>query len=225
MRSIPSLTLAALLSCVACSDGTGPGDTGRPHAVTAAIARAQSGEVALAVATPSVTVTDRNGRPVPGVAVHFELLPGGGALALSDAVTDADGFADAGAWILGSYVGEYRVVATVEELPPVDFVAIARAGPVFVLTDANGVALRASPGAIVQPTPTVRATDRFGNLVPGVNVEFTALEGAITGGTAVTNSEGIARIGTWRLDGSTENRLIATVGTVTRLFRGTPINP
>ena len=85
------------------------------------------------------------------------------------------------------------------------------------LTIAAGNQQSAAPGEVVTEAPTVLVKDRNGQAVAGVQVTF-AVEtggGSITGETAVTGSDGTARVGSWRLGPLPgENRLRASSGSL-----------
>lgn len=118
---------AVVLVAAGCSDG--PSEAVAPVASTLEVsagngqtARAGSG---VAVA-PAVIVLDDRGRPMAGIPVRFVVTRGGGALAVTQAVSDAAGQAGAGGWTLGS-AGANEVEARVGSLPPVRFTAMALA--------------------------------------------------------------------------------------------------
>lgn len=62
---------------------------------------------------PAVQVSDRDHRPLPGVAVTFTVVAGGGSIAATRVVTDAKGIASPPSWTLGSEPGPNRLVAAV----------------------------------------------------------------------------------------------------------------
>ena len=125
------LVLGASL-IVSCSDGVGP--TAGPFSMVPASDDNQSAEVGTAVAAPpAVLVVDARGNPVPGTAVSFRVVAGGGSVEGQSRQTDAAGIAMAGTWILGPEPGTNLVEATVEGLYPVTFTAEATAGPGFNL--------------------------------------------------------------------------------------------
>jgi hypothetical protein len=71
---------------------------------------------------PSVYVRDRFGNRVGlGVGVSFSVTSGGGRLAQTQTHTDANGFASAGSWYLGTGPGINAVVASAPGLDPVTF--------------------------------------------------------------------------------------------------------
>ena len=73
---------------------------------------------------PSVLVRDNLGQPVEGVIVTFSVTSGGGTVTGATAVTNAQGIATVGSWVLGD-PGDNTLVATVSGLPSVTFTAVA----------------------------------------------------------------------------------------------------
>lgn len=75
---------------------------------------------------------------------------------------------------------------------------------------------------VVTPSPSVRVTDASGTPVPGVDVTFAVGSGGglSAGGLQVTNTQGIATVGSWRLGTSagSDNTLVATAGTLSTII-------
>lgn len=166
---------------------------------------------------PSVKVVDAADIPVPGLAVTFTVTGGGGSVVGGDAVTNVGGFANVTSWILGPNPGTNTLTATVASLPtlsgnPVTFTASGVAAPPVAMAIAAGNQQSAPAGTQVAIKPAVLVTDANGAGVPGVTVVFSIRSGSgsITGANAVTNSSGIATIGSWTL-GIAGNSLFATV--------------
>jgi hypothetical protein len=65
---------------------------------------------------PAVRVTDRDGDPVAGVEVTFEVTAGGGTVEGADQATNADGIARVDAWLLGPEPGVNTLEASGEAL-------------------------------------------------------------------------------------------------------------
>ena len=164
----------------------------------------QSAVVGSAVAiAPSVKVTDGNGNPVAGVAVTFAIASGGGSITGANATTDASGIAQVGSWTLGTAAGPNTLTATSAGLTgsPVTFTATGVTGAAGNLTIVSGDGQSAVAGSDVAVAPSVKVTDANGNAVAGATVTFTVATGggSVTGGTATTNGNGIATVGSWRL--------------------------
>ena len=175
----------------------------------------QSAPLNGAVAVPpSVKVIDAESVPVKGVTVTFAVTGGGGTITGADAVTDLNGIASVGSWVLGPLPGGNSLGATAGTLSgsPVTFSATGIAPvPVAILINA-GDQQSAVAGTPVAVAPTARVVDAEGRGVPGVTVTFSIRsgDGSITGATPVTDAQGIARLGSWVV-GMGGNSLYASV--------------
>lgn len=76
----------------------------------------------------SLLLGDRFGNPVPGAAVTFTVLAGGGSIDGAPAFTDSAGVATSGPWTLGATPGEQQVLAQAGSLSVV-FTALALTEP------------------------------------------------------------------------------------------------
>ena len=148
-----------------------------------------------------VRVTDDQGRPVPGQAVAFRVVSGGGSLNAGAGISDAFGHAR-DRWTLGtSTAGAHEVEARLihptsgEIIATQKFVAVPRAGPVAAAAKHAGDGQRARPGTAATDSLAVRLTDQYGNPVPGASVAWTALAagGSTSPGTSTSDALGIAR--------------------------------
>lgn len=111
----------------ACSD---PVDPPRPIAAAAASAVTQAVPAgSLVVHPPSVRVSTTGDRPLAGVRVRFVVQTGGGTLTAAEPLTDADGIARVGAWMLGTAPGRNTVRATVDGLSDTEVLFEAMALP------------------------------------------------------------------------------------------------
>ncbi len=97
-----------------------------PTVLAAVSGDGQSGFGGGPLADPLVVeVLDQFGDPLPGVAVTFAIVTGGGSIVEPQPIsTDVVGRA-AATWVLGSIGGRQQVSATVAPLPVVSFVALA----------------------------------------------------------------------------------------------------
>jgi hypothetical protein len=114
----------------------------------------------------------------------------------------------------------------VSSLPPVGLLVLQLAcggdasgpGPSQVASIAanSATTLTAPPGTEVTVLPSVLVIDGSGAPMTGVPVTFavTSGGGSVTGGSATTNSLGIATVGSWTLGASGGNTLSATTGTL-----------
>lgn len=104
---------------------------GAPKVVVAASATTGRADVGDTLSTePAVKVTDNYGNPVEGVTVIFRVTAGGGAIESTSVLTDENGIASGGAWVMGQTPGINRLTATVQA-------PIARGNPVQF--SANGM--------------------------------------------------------------------------------------
>lgn len=162
--------------------------------------RGVAGQVAPVV--PVVLVTDKFLNPVEGVAVAFEVAPGGGSVGLGRTLTSASGEASAGRWLLGTGVGLHALRATLPDMPLVSavlFEATTVAGPPAALRLETDATIAGAAGSTVSPPPRVRLLDAYGNPVIGRTVRFSASAGTLTGATVATDGEGVAQLGGWVL--------------------------
>ena len=165
-------------------------------------------------AVPVVRVVDADGIGVAGFAVVFTVTAGGGSVTGAEVVTDKDGLAAVGSWVLGPNAGQNTLVATAGSLvgSPVTFNATGVAPTPVAMAIFAGDQQTATSGSQVPIRPAVIVTDAQGRGVPGVNVVFSIRSGAgssITGADTFTNTSGVATLGSWTL-GIGENSLFAT---------------
>ena len=175
----------------------------------------QSARTGSPVATlPAVRVVDAANIGVPGFTVTFTVTSGGGTVTGGDAVTNVNGFASVGSWVLGPNAGTNTLTATAGSLPgsPIVFTATGIAAPPVAMAISAGNQQSVSAGTAVPVQPAVLVTDADGRGVPNITVAFTIRSGTgtITGASPVTNSSGIATLGSWTL-GIGGNSLFATV--------------
>jgi hypothetical protein len=163
---------------------------------------------------PSVVVKDANGNLKAGASVTFAIESGGGTITGATATTNSAGVATVGSWTLGSAIGQNALRATSGTLASVVFTASSVAGAAASVAKNAGDNQSALAGTPVAIPPSVLVKDANGNPRPGVTVTFAVVSGggSITGPTAVTNTAGIAAVGTWTLGGTAgANSLSATV--------------
>lgn len=177
----------------------------------------------LVAAPPTVRLVDSKGQGIRGQSVRFDVLTGGGTVLGDSVVTDAEGRATVGSWRLGPVPGlnQLRVQALGTAInATID--ATAQVGPPSQVTIIDGATgLSAIVGQEVSPRPSLRFRDALGNPISGLAITFQVTQGGgtVTGGQVLTNADGRATVGAWRLGPSAGiNRLQATaangVGTV-----------
>jgi hypothetical protein len=155
-----------------------------------------------------VRVVDTAGVGMEGQEVSWVVSLGGGEADPVTSTTDADGFAWT-RWTLGAEPGANAIRAMISAVGFVTFSAVGTAAdpeppPTAApsrIEPAAGTGQRSTAGSVVPVPPAVRVTDARGEPVAGVPVTFvvTGGGGAVEGGAATTDSDGIATAGSWRL--------------------------
>jgi adhesin/invasin len=178
------------------------GVAGPPTALLATAGALQSAVVGAVVGTaPAVRALDQFGNPVPGAAIMFAVTGGGGRLSGPTQLTNAAGIATVGGWRLGTVSGANALTATLAGLTAVAFTATGLADAATQIVQLAGSGQAAIVNAILPTAAAVIVRDQFNNPVPGVPVLFAPASGggSVTGGSAVTDTAGVARVASWRL--------------------------
>ena len=169
-----ALALVVALAIAGCSGSTEPValkdltlEALTPTSLTGSVA-------ALVTPVPLVRVTTRDGRPVAGVTVEFNLAAGG-SVKHRTSKSDEDGVASVEQWRLGPAAGVQLLTARISSGSMLEFTALASPGPVARLIAITGNLQSIAVGENVKQPLRVRATDSYDNDVPGVPVSFTAL--------------------------------------------------
>lgn len=179
---------------------------------------------------PSVRAEDLFGNVVSGAPVTFSVATGGGTMTGESQSTNASGVATAGAWKLGTAVGQQIARATTPNAPLAAFSATAIAGPPAALTKIVGDNQDAIPGFTIDINPGVRVTDAFGNPVGNVPVTFTPgpNSGTVTNGVVTSDgATGNAFVGSWTVGPGPNPTLTATssaLPNVATVFNATIVN-
>lgn len=210
MRWRAGVLALGAVSFQACSDGA---ESSAPLASSLAAAGTleQSATVGSALA-PAVVLVDSRNRPVAGATITFEVTAGGGRMASTRVVTDANG-RGTGSWTLGTQAGTNTVVARPPTGSVVTWSVMGTPDVPSVMVATSAVPDVAAVSAQVATAPAVRVTDRHGNAVPGVTVEFRVTQGGgrVSVETQQTDADGIAGAGTWTVGGEQgENVVVAT---------------
>lgn len=197
------------------------GATGRPGAPSTVVLIAPvptNATVGAALPNlPTVAVRDAFGNAVPTTVVRFEVIAGGGTIARTADTTDGTGHASSGTWTLGQVAGTQTLRATVTGLPVVTMSVQAQPGTPALLSVASGAGQTVVAGTPLPVSPAVRLTDALGNVIRGATVNFAVGSGGgtITGASAVTDSTGVARVGTWTTGNTLGSQTLrATHGTL-----------
>jgi adhesin/invasin len=163
---------------------------------------------------PSVTITDADAKPIAGITVTFALATGGGSLAGPTAMTDANGVATVGSWVVGTTAGVNTLTAAAVNVPgsPLTFTATGVAGAPATITKISVDPVSPQAGSNVDSI-AVKITDQFGNVVSGATVTFavTSGGGTVSPASVTTGANGQAAA-RWTLGTSpnTPNVAIAT---------------
>jgi adhesin/invasin len=188
---------------------TATATAGRPASVAIVAGTNQTAGIGAAVPNPpGVRVTDAGGNPVPQVVVSFTVQSGGGTVTGALQLTNAQGTATAGSWILGPLQGTQQLLARVEESGvannPVLFTATATipGGSQLIIVAGNNQ--QAQVGHLVAAAPSVEVRTAGGAGIGGIPVTFAVVTGggSVIGAQQVTDPNGRATVGGWVLGGS-----------------------
>lgn len=151
--------------------------------------------------SPSVRATDRAGQPVAGAGVTFVVTGGGGSVLEAARVSDAQGIARAGGWILGLAPGVNRLEARSPGVPAAAFSATGVAATPAAAVPEGPVSFHGFLGNYLPDRPAIRVTDALGNPVAGATVTWSATGGGslVQRGASVTAFDGRAGLAGWRL--------------------------
>jgi adhesin/invasin len=216
-------TLTANMSGVTPVSFTATGVAGAATTILKIAGDSQAGVVNTALASaPRVKLVDQFGNPVAGAGVTFAVTAGGGLVGGASQTTDTGGVATAGSWTLGTATGPNGLNATTGSLLAT-FNATALAGAPTQIAQVAGFVPTAVVGTPVPVRPAVLVRDQFNNPVVGVPVTFVdSGGGSVTGGSATTDTTGVARVGSWRLDTlAGANTLTASSGILSTNFSAT----
>ena len=164
----------------------------------------QTDAVGRTLSTPLIArVTDHVGNPVSGIAVSWQVISGGGSLDRLNSVSNLSGivFAD---HTLGTLPGSNRARATMLTPPAaVDFVSTAVAGPPGGMSVVQGSNQGAIVGTVLPMALVVRVTDAFGNLLEGISVRWSEVQGGgqLSASSTPTNSVGQSQV-SYRVPGN-----------------------
>jgi hypothetical protein len=165
------------------------------------------------VPRPSVRVRDPFGNPIPGATVTWQVIDGGGAIiGPTTTTTNAEGLAQVTGWRLGTTSGTNRLQARTANGISATFSALAIGIP-SVIEAVSPVNQDGYLNFGVPKTARVKVLDIDGAIVPGIPVVFKVVagDGTIAGDTVVTDNDGIAALGDWRLGASGFSQVSATV--------------
>jgi hypothetical protein len=161
---------------------------------------------------PSVRIRDAFGNPVPGAVVSWTIVQGAGSVVGGSTTTNAEGRTTVGGWILGPEQGVNQLRATTANGIIATFTANSIGIP-SALEPASPVSQAGFLSFPVAQTPRVRVLDASGGNVVGIPVVFRQIagSGSIKGDTVVTDGNGVAALGDWRLDAAGNSTVEAIV--------------
>jgi hypothetical protein len=108
----PQLVSASIPATAITVSFTATALVGSPASISLASGNNQHAAAGTAVPVrPAVVVRDAHANPVPGVAVEFEVVSGGGSITGASSVTNANGRAEVGSWTLGAGANVLRATA------------------------------------------------------------------------------------------------------------------
>jgi hypothetical protein len=150
---------------------------------------------------PSVIVQNNTGIALSDVVVTFTPGTNSGNVSITTVTTGMNGMATLGGWTLGPVVGEQTLVASAGPTATFTFTAQGTPDRVGRLEKHAGDEQITTPGGTVATPPGVKVLDVHGNAVPGITVTFDVYNGggSRTGGSAVSDAQGIATVGSWTL--------------------------
>jgi len=185
---------------VGCDLGSGPPPI--PSSLEAAAGLDQTATVVTPVPIPpAVRVLNKRGRPMRGREVVFFVASGGGQVSGNVSLTDQEGIARVGTWILGPTAGDQTLQAHVPELPPLTFTATGTAASPASIIGNGGGGQTGMVGSTLDLKPSVLVKDVYGNPVDGAAIGFEVTEGGgfLSQTMALTDASGIAESGSWTL--------------------------
>jgi plastocyanin len=194
------LWLAAAVLVLGCGGDGSDGGTPPPTTTIAKAATnsgdAQNGVVGQPLGTPLRVQVTEGGTPASGVTVAWSTTATGGSVDPTSAPTDANGIAST-TWTLGTVSGSQTAQATLTGATgsPLSFSATAAPGGAATLSAAAGDGQAGQINTVLADPVQARAADQFGNGVPGVAVNWSAVGGVVSSGTVATDGSGISSVG------------------------------
>jgi hypothetical protein len=173
----------------------------RPGSVTKTAGDNQTAAVGASLPVdPTILIMDTQGQPLPGVVILWSVLAGGGGVSHAPDTTDANGVASV-QWTMGTGIGTHTLLVSGNNVPGAVFTATATAGPAASVQLVAGDGQTQVVAMPVSTKPAVSVKDQFNNPVSGLAVDFTVVAGggSVSGGSAVTGTDGVATVGDWIL--------------------------
>jgi hypothetical protein len=193
-RTLTACALVALVALVACDDKNSTGPTPLASAVVLVAPAPQSATVGTALSAPIVVVVnDQNGNPMSGVALSFTVPSSAGSLSATQATTDANGQASV-TWTLGTVAGVDSLTISAASLPALSVAVTALPDAPAAITAVTGDQQSGTVGTSLSSALAVKVTDKYGNPVPNVTVQWSDdAGGTFAAATTTTDANGIAQ--------------------------------
>lgn len=191
--------LAAVLT-VACGSDSSSGSTDTPTTPTtpSTTAYVVSVDSAFAIRTarvgtsiPAEVRVSQNSQPAAGITVTWSVSTGGGTANPTTSVTNSAGVATT-TWTLSDTVRTSKLTGGITGVSSADLQVTTTAGPAtaIVRASADSVGVVAGSSTLL----TARVTDKSGNSVSGVTVNWTSTGGSLTSTTTVTGTGGNGQV-------------------------------
>jgi Bacterial Ig-like domain (group 1) len=215
-----------LFTATAGSGGGGSGGGGGGSGPSASLSTVSADPTSIVAVTGSstitVTVRDGSGAPIAGATVSLAASGSGNILTQPAGPTGADGVATG--TLVWAVPGTKVVRATVNGSVQINQTArvSVTVAPAAQLVPFEGDDQNADVGTPVPVRPAVRVLDALGAPVAGFVVTFvvTGGGGSVDGASQTTNSDGVARVGSWTLGPAAgPNTLEARAGSL----QGSPV--
>ena len=209
IRLALGLIPAAWLTACGDSPSAGP-ETRPPSALILISGDEQTGTVGLVLPDPvTLRVEDRNGAPLPGILVNWEVELGHGSVSPNRGVTDQNGQAST-SWTLGGVAGQQALRVHVTGVQPAAVRAIGLPGPATTIKVADGDGQWGAEGLALAAPLKVSLSDAHGNAVPEIAVSFTVTAGggSVLPPIVATDQHGKAMT-VWTLGNETGTQAVA----------------
>ena len=198
----PTYHLIAVIGflCPACGGEDPPPPPRRADRISLLSGDNQEAQVGTPLTTPiTFVVSDQQG-PLPGIPVTFATAEQFGFPSATADTSDASGVVSL-TWILGGQLGSQALTATIPGVAPATARATARIGPLALLIPVSEPSQFVVVGRTVTSPPALKATDAFGNPIPGQEISFVDGTGRsqVQGATAVTDAGGRAGVSSWTI--------------------------
>jgi len=157
-----------------------------------------TGRAGDAVPPLTVRLTDSFDNPIPSLMVRLALK--GGGLAPDAVYTDLQGSLTISSWTLTTVVGQNVLTLSAGDAS-LSFIADVKPGDPDRIETVSGSNQSGRAGAPVEVPIVLRVTDRYGNAIDGVPMQFTITSGngTLAASTASPSAEGLVTIPAWTL--------------------------